>query len=134
MTAPLTRMSADPTQPASEAVKAVLLCAAEIVRGDGQWTRGTLARDSNWGHVDPLSEQAERWCAIGAIRLAAYEYLELKSRTAGAGLASTCHARAEEVLQRELGYPAGGRLLLARYNDAAASAEQVAALLERSSL
>ena len=51
-----------------ENVKEVLMRARELIAWEENWCQGVAARDKNGREVEPMSELANSWCAVGAIR------------------------------------------------------------------
>jgi hypothetical protein len=54
----------------------VIAGALEIMAAPETWTRGTLARDAQGASVSPFAPDAVRFCAIGALRNAAFQVME----------------------------------------------------------
>jgi len=84
-----------------------LMAARDLLDGGRAWTQGSVARNAQGKAVAARSAQAVRWCATGALYAVAGS------------------ARAHDVMWR-----AGGRRTVAGINDAAASFEPVADLLD----
>jgi hypothetical protein len=54
----------------------VIAGALEIMAAPETWTRGTLARDSQGAPISPFAPGAVRFCAIGALRNAAFQVMQ----------------------------------------------------------
>jgi hypothetical protein len=54
----------------------VIAGALEIMAAPETWTRGTLARDVQGAPVSPFAPGAVRFCAIGALRNAAFQVMQ----------------------------------------------------------
>jgi hypothetical protein len=54
----------------------VIADALEIMATPETWTRGTLARDAQGAPVSPFAPGAVRFCAIGALRNAAFQVMQ----------------------------------------------------------
>ena len=80
----------------------VLAMAAAIIADNG-WTRGALARGAKGGRADPLDARgACKWCAVGAIRRAAYELTSPDGGEPNFGAMCAMENKAVSLLQKYL--------------------------------
>ena len=89
----------------------ILARAANIIQDRG-WTRGSFARDGRGGTIHPFAPEACRFCALGAMRFAAYEALGYGRATA---TASNKHGM--EDLAKQAASLLGGHLQRERTDD-----------------
>lgn len=54
----------------AETAREALLMAAELLTKRGAWTKGWFAKTSSGKCVEPIDDDAARWCGVGAIRRA----------------------------------------------------------------
>jgi hypothetical protein len=67
----------------------VLKNACALVASEHRWTSGAWARDARGNRCSPLSPNAVRWCAVGALQKCAYDLIgnERSARELADGIA-----------------------------------------------
>ena len=60
----------------SQALDAIVLKnACALLASEHRWTSGAWAREARGNRCSPLSQNAVRWCAVGALQKCAYDLI-----------------------------------------------------------